>query len=188
MRTTPHTVSPKATSVEKNCKKCGGKKPIVEFALCKNNPDGHFSWCRACSSAYNKTRPARSNPAWRKTNNEKLWGYQLRRYGLTVADYNKRVEAQMGKCAICGDIPPSRKKRSLEVDHCHATGKVRELLCSKCNTLLGRVESRGVNLLNKVLNYMYKHSAVSVGSIPSYKTQRLQNTNEVQRCLVGGRR
>jgi hypothetical protein len=57
---------------------------------------------------------------------------RARRYGLSAADYNLMLARQDGVCAIC-----KRSGRKLCVDHCHATGKVRGLLCSNCNRGLG---------------------------------------------------
>ena len=60
-------------------------------------------------------------------------GYLQRRYGLSRADYDALLKRQGGVCAICGK--PSEK--TLCVDHCHATGTIRGLLCRKCNLGLG---------------------------------------------------
>lgn len=57
----------------------------------------------------------------------------LKRYKLSKADYEKMVINQDGRCACCG------KKRKLFVDHDHATGKVRALLCHHCNCAIGFV-------------------------------------------------
>lgn len=62
----------------------------------------------------------------------------VRRYGITLADYVAMLRAQGGGCAICGQKPT---RRNLAVDHDHATGKVRGLLCAPCNTGLGTLES-----------------------------------------------
>jgi hypothetical protein len=56
-----------------------------------------------------------------------------RRYGLSRADYDALLKRQGGVCAICAK--PSEK--TLCVDHCHATGSIRGLLCPKCNRGLG---------------------------------------------------
>jgi hypothetical protein len=48
--------------------------------------------------------------------------------------YVKKYEDQEGKCAICGDVCPH-----LFIDHCHRTGKLRALLCSRCNTAIGQL-------------------------------------------------
>jgi hypothetical protein len=64
--------------------------------------------------------------------------YNLRRlYGMTVAEYEARLEAQGGVCALCHEPPRSRR---LAVDHCHDTGKVRGLLHIECNRSLGAWE------------------------------------------------
>ena len=63
-----------------------------------------------------------------------------RLYKITPADYNKMLNEQGGKCAICGAIPPFGKYKRLVVDHDHETGKVRGLLCPRCNAGLGFLE------------------------------------------------
>lgn len=55
------------------------------------------------------------------------------RTGITEADYNAMLAAQGGGCAICGNPP---KTRRLHVDHDHKTGRVRGLLCFRCNRAL----------------------------------------------------
>jgi hypothetical protein len=62
-----------------------------------------------------------------------------RSYGITLSDYNKMLEEQNGRCAIClGDDPKSPERvNHWYVDHCHSTGRVRGLLCNACNRALG---------------------------------------------------
>jgi hypothetical protein len=55
-------------------------------------------------------------------------------YGITRAEYDALLARQGGACAICG-APP--KKERLCVDHCHLTGRIRGLICRKCNFGLG---------------------------------------------------
>ncbi len=65
--------------------------------------------------------------------------YQLRKlYGITLERYNEMLAAQGGGCAICGDGPSGKSKDWLHVDHCHATGTVRGLLCQHCNHGIGK--------------------------------------------------
>ncbi len=78
----------------------------------------------------------RNNYARRKKENperesEKARIYLLKQYNLTLDDYNKMAQSQDFKCQIC------RNEEFLHVDHDHNTGKVRGLLCRKCNTGLG---------------------------------------------------
>lgn len=55
----------------------------------------------------------------------------MEEYGITADDYDRMYSEQGGLCLICG------KSEKLFVDHSHITGKVRSLLCSKCNSLIG---------------------------------------------------
>ena len=70
-------------------------------------------------------------------------------YGLSRADYETVLEAQDGACAICRGKRPYR----LCVDHDHATGEVRGLLCRRCNKLLRDVRDN-VLLLNGAVIYL----------------------------------
>lgn len=68
--------------------------------------------------------------------------YHIRKeYGLLPADYEAIAKKQQGLCAICGNIETRIDKRGdltrLHVDHCHATNKIRGLLCNNCNAMLG---------------------------------------------------
>lgn len=57
----------------------------------------------------------------------------LAQYGLTLADYDRMMAEQGGACSICGSPLPGAGHKRLVVDHCHATGRVRGLLCNPCN-------------------------------------------------------
>lgn len=59
-----------------------------------------------------------------------------KKYKITVEEYERMLVAQNGVCAICEKQP---SKRRLHVDHCHKTGRVRGLLCSNCNTAIGKL-------------------------------------------------
>lgn len=57
-----------------------------------------------------------------------------RQFGISWEDYERMFEEQEGKCVLCGE---TEENRMLSVDHCHTTGRVRGLLCGKCNRGLG---------------------------------------------------
>lgn len=57
-------------------------------------------------------------------------------HGITRDELNALLEAQSHLCAIC-ERPHKGKGDRLHIDHCHRTGRLRALLCSNCNTLLG---------------------------------------------------
>lgn len=65
-----------------------------------------------------------------------------RRYGISQTDFDRMFFAQDGRCAVCdlADFPgPGNKPH---VDHDHATGKVRGLVCVRCNVLLGMAQDQ----------------------------------------------
>ena len=82
-----------------------------------------------------------SNPQYR----EKA---RARRYGLTWQTYQAILARQGQACAICGTA-----ERPLCIDHCHASGKVRGLLCGPCNRGLGCYRD-GPNLLRAAAAYL----------------------------------
>ena len=71
-------------------------------------------------------------------------------------DYKKMLEGQGGKCAVCGINPGDNPYARLNVDHCHTTGKVRELLCGGCNGAMGLVKDNP-DTLRKLADYLEKH-------------------------------
>ncbi len=75
--------------------------------------------------------------AYNKANRKNFRRYNLvSRYGLAIEGYNDLFSEQDGKCAICG-IHQTELKKSLHIDHCHKTNKIRGLLCSNCNAAIG---------------------------------------------------
>ncbi len=76
---------------------------------------------------------------------EKAKNRRLKRlYNITREQYDKMNEAQNGRCKLCANDPAPGK--SLAVDHCHETGKVRGLLCRMCNrNIIGLIESQGID-------------------------------------------
>lgn len=78
-------------------------------------------------------------------------------YGITHIQYKALLEAQQGKCAVCGNgetmLGRGGNTRSLSVDHCHKTGAIRGLLCDSCNNILGRAKDSPA-LLRKLAAYL----------------------------------
>ena len=62
--------------------------------------------------------------------------HRERKYGVTPEMYDAKLKAQGGLCIICR-LPPDGKIKTLAVDHDHEHGKLRDLLCHRCNLLLG---------------------------------------------------
>jgi hypothetical protein len=61
------------------------------------------------------------------------------KYGITSAEYEQMFENAGRRCEICG-CGRRNTERPLCVDHCHFTGKVRGLLCNKCNLAVGMLD------------------------------------------------
>lgn len=144
----------------KQCRICGETKPLTEFYAMQGMRDGHRTECKVCHRAlrverYRKDpqkyiarvkewqlenaerhlenqRRRRAKPETKRRERE---GYLRRKYGITLAEYDAMLEAQGGTCALC-DSPPT-EGISLHVDHDHATGEIRGLLCFLCNNALG---------------------------------------------------
>lgn len=81
--------------------------------------------------------------------------YYRTKYGITLEQYNEMLVKQSNVCAVCG-LECSRK---LAVDHCHSTGKVRGLLCVKCNRGIGNFND-DLSRLKAAVNYMEKNTDV----------------------------
>lgn len=62
----------------------------------------------------------------------------VRSYGMEVIDFAYRLRAQDFKCAACRDV--LGMGRETHIDHCHTTGEVRGILCSRCNLSLGHAK------------------------------------------------
>lgn len=108
----------------------------------------------------NKLNSAKYAKEWRQNNPEKRKTikrrHDLKKYGITEEQYEDMVLHQLGVCAICEKEQKDNSRR-LDIDHCHKTGKVRGLLCSKCNTALGLLNEE-LELFNKAVNYLRKSS------------------------------
>ena len=87
---------------------------------------------------------------WRLANPERVAEYRVknrnknhkqeivRKYGVDIDWFDKQFEQQNKCCATCKKpLEWTNKQNTPHVDHCHATGKVREILCNRCNTVLG---------------------------------------------------
>jgi hypothetical protein len=128
------------------CRRCG-----VQFR--RRHKTGQIP--KYCSRRCALKNWAEKNPKRRAELNRK---HNTSKYGLTVDELDCLIDEQGGKCAICRQPPPgvSGTAATLHVDHCHATGRVRALLCSKCNTAIGLM-SDSPSLLRSAAQYLEDH-------------------------------
>jgi hypothetical protein len=126
------------------CDDCGEVRHKIEFTFLKKNGAGI---CNECKSTRKKKKQEYDKRKYREGN--------LRKYGLTIEQYDEMVELQENMCAICGG--QQHYGWGLFVDHDHVTEKVRGLLCSYCNSLLGFAKDNPVVLMAAV-DYLDKTS------------------------------
>ena len=150
------------------------KGTIFIFKICKNcklekEHTSKGKWCVECVSEYNSWYRTNKDPKLR-IRREKFYkrgrfelSYLDRRkdtqlykkYGISLLEYNKILAEQNECCAIC-EKHQSLFKKKLMVDHNHITGKVRGLLCFRCNSSLGHLEESLV-LLENMKKYIIKY-------------------------------
>lgn len=87
----------------------------------------------------------------------RLYG-RIRRYGLTAQEFRDLLEAQDNRCALCRGPWRGWNGRAPHIDHDHETGRVRGLLCSPCNTAIGRFGDDAA-LLRRAADYL-ENSAI----------------------------
>lgn len=98
------------------------------------------------------------NPERAKVHGQKACRKQrLKQFDLTTEQYEEMLHAQNSQCAIC--TQPCSSGRRLAIDHNHKTGKVRGLLCTRCNIRLGMIENvQAMRFqLRPFLRYLMKH-------------------------------
>lgn len=98
----------------KRCCLCQKQKPADDFHRNTRRKDGRQDHCKSCNALHTK----------------------MRKYGITAEEYARLLEKQHGVCAICKKPEPA--SGGLCIDHDHATGEVRGLLCHNCNLGVGR--------------------------------------------------
>lgn len=144
------------TSDPKRCTGCDEEKPLEAFKKTKSGKGGYDNLCLSCRRAY---RRARYHDTSTETARGDLSRLLRSRYGITLQLYEQLFEQQQGLCAACGKPEPRvhyGKTMRLAVDHCHATGAIRGLLCSDCNRTLGLL-NEDPERVEGLLRYLRKH-------------------------------
>lgn len=104
-----------------------------------------------------KGRTFKNNPNYKYGVKESRRREKLKRlYSITAEQYNQFFVKQKGVCVICN----KKDSKSLSVDHDHRTGKVRGLLCQKCNTGIGMFEDN-INLLKQGIKYLRSSNEIT---------------------------
>ena len=164
----------------KTCNKCGVAQPLENFYKSPGMRDGRRGDCKECNLKAKQERYI-ADPAaaiarvkrWQQANADRVNANQrrrrstpearlreraahlMRKYGLTIEQYDAMLETQGGGCFICGR--PPRDDISLHVDHDHSTGKVRGILCFRCNNALADF-NEDTTVLRKAIGYLTVHA------------------------------
>lgn len=131
-----------------SCNRTGLLEHEVSFS------NGRIRSCKDCYNAYGRTR----NKNRHKRLDVKEWhkyNHILKTYNLSKSDYYKKLELQLNGCAICKQ--EFSEIRKVGIDHNHKTGIVRDLLCYKCNNILGQLND-DENYIWNILEYLKRHS------------------------------
>lgn len=158
----------------KRCSKCGVEKPLSEFYLQKDTTNDMlaprpFSQCKPCQCA-RVTRYRTAHLEQVKARRSKHW-YEVerlgprkyrdstyrRRYNSTLMAYDLLLQAQDGRCAVCGCLWVEGMDM-FAFDHDHATGLCRGVLCAACNGGLGCFRDNP-ELLRKAAMYLRRWEA-----------------------------
>ena len=98
-------------------------------------------------------------------------------FGISIEDYLALLKSQDHKCLICRVncqvLIGNRAKKNktgrvvvaFVVDHCHETGKIRGLLCDRCNLLLGQAEDNPTLLL-RAIQYLKGNLKIDIAALP----------------------
>jgi hypothetical protein len=140
----------------KVCCVCKQNKSLTEFHKKKSAKDGRQARCAECATKANTKRYRQKK--------KQLLDYQkqydartvferrvkdiIRQYNVTQQE--AELLANTTKCAICGG---NRSTRAMVVDHCHETGRVRGVLCNKCNLALGGFDD-SIEMLRKAIEHL----------------------------------
>lgn len=146
----------------KICSKCKESKNINEFHL--KGGGKRRNDCSECVRSYGKLYRLRNRELIRKKKREyhknnphiKRRSYLKLEYGISMGDYEELLKKQGYKCKICkSNTPRCTQHKHLYVDHDHSTGKIRGLLCNRCNMGIGHLEDN-VEFFKEAIKYLEK--------------------------------
>ncbi len=156
-------IKPSPGSIVTTCK-IHGEIFIENAKQIKNNGNDGFR-CRICVNQQSKKSHFEKNKEKireKERIKSKMPSFFERRknrllkknFNITLNDYKKMLSDQNNLCKICNNIDPYR---SLAVDHCHKTNKIRGLLCHKCNTSLGHFND-SIEILESAIKYLKENN------------------------------
>jgi hypothetical protein len=144
------------TTPSKFCPGCRNERPIDAFGVDRKRPNGRDPYCRDCKRSRNRDTYHRNK---HKRDISKCVATTKRcKYGISREEHDLLVRVHAGRCAICGrpeTMVRRGKVQALCIDHDHRSGKVRGLLCSFCNLVIGYARE-DAEILRKATMYLEK--------------------------------
>ncbi len=139
------------------CKDCKEDKDKSEFYPDKtNSTTGIRTYCKKCTNIRSKKFRANNLAAskrWVRKSKLKL------KFGISPEAAEKLIDATInGVCEICAKHEYHNNKQALSIDHDHATGKIRGVLCHRCNLFVGFC-NEDIALLEAAIVYLKKYKA-----------------------------
>lgn len=151
-----------------------GDRPSSDHYLAKKNWDKLYSLDNFEWKLHLKRREGESKKDW----HARKWADKIdrnpnfnrrrdlqRRFGITDDQYGVISKLQNDVCAICKNPESTFDSKtgiikSLAVDHCHVSGKIRKLLCFRCNSIIGRI-NESLELLDSMRQYLLEHNSTN---------------------------
>lgn len=117
---------------EKVCRECKRLLPRSAFSKSSTCVDYHSNCCKCCTSRYHRKRT----------------------YGISDKTLDDMLSVEACQMPGCGE--KLTNGQGTHFDHCHTSGKVREVLCQRCNTMLGHIE-KNMHLVQHMVDYIARH-------------------------------
>lgn len=142
--------SPQKLIYDKNYRKEHRKEHIAySVKYQKDHPEG----TREIRKRWKKNHPEETKAHKRKNANKYQKRNNLKKYGLSIDEYNQMLKKQNNICLICEKEFGSTVLSRPNVDHCHKTGIIRGIICGRCNIGIAHFEDN-VETLKKAINYL----------------------------------
>lgn len=171
----------------RRCKPCIAEK-AREWR--KKNPERALYHTRR--SYHKHKHKNRADPKWRERERKRVRDFtRMKKMGLSAARYEEMLAAQGGRCAIC-QSQTSFKGRPLYADHCHQTGRVRGLLCHKCNVAIAFMKDdpwllrQAAAYLDANIPHRARNRALGVGEPRAAAVTRHQSARRAKRESANG--
>lgn len=146
------SLHPDDVNGQRYCPECASWLPQDRFYKDSRASSGLTRRCRKHHISRSYESRKRHQPVSSRWQSQRE-SFLRRKYGIGLVDYDQMLEAQKGLCAICLSPDSRNGNRGMVVDHDHATGQVRGLLCGTCNTALGKFRDNPA-ILRSAISYL----------------------------------